>query len=153
MTLRKATVVFKSVTGDNGSEFARLVELATQGTNVYFTHLYSSWEKARMSATISCYADSFPKGPAWPGTRQRTLPTWLTGPTHCRERYRATGHQMSCLTKNWIASVPSETPTAVCSSSGRGFAPPSRRTNRPHKDRHLSKLLQLAIAIRHSEIC
>ncbi|MBP3305701.1 MAG: hypothetical protein J6L24_07010, partial [Oscillospiraceae bacterium] len=34
-------------------------------------------------------------------------------------------------------------------SSGRGFAPPTRRTNRPHKDRHLSKLLQLAIAIRH----
>ena len=43
-------------------------------------------------------------------------------------------------------------PAAVCSSSGRGFAPPSRRTNRPHKDRHLSKLLQLAIAIRQIEI-
>ncbi|MBR2310643.1 MAG: hypothetical protein IKA47_08965, partial [Oscillospiraceae bacterium] len=34
-------------------------------------------------------------------------------------------------------------------SSGRGFAPPSERTNRPCKDRHLSKLLQLAIAICH----
>ena len=30
-----------------------------------------------------------------------------------------------------------------------GVAPPSGRTNRPHKDRHLLKLLQLAIAIRH----
>ena len=53
------------------------------------------------------------------------------------------------MTKNWTESTPSE-PAAVCSSSGRGFAPPSTRTNRPHKDRHLSKLLQLAIAIRRN---
>lgn len=52
------------------------------------------------------------------------------------------------MTKSWTESTPSEPPAAVCSSSGRGFAPPSRRTNRPHKDRHLPKLLQLAIAIR-----
>lgn len=56
------------------------------------------------------------------------------------------------MTKNWTESTPSEPPAAVCSSSGRGFAPPSRRTNRPHKDRHLSKLLQLAIAIRQNYI-
>ena len=40
-----ASAVFKSVTGDNGSEFARLAELVSQGTSVYFTHPYSSWEK------------------------------------------------------------------------------------------------------------
>lgn len=101
-----------------------------------------------MSATISCCVDSFPKGPAWPNIRQRTFPTWLTGLTHCRERYWATRRQMSCLTQSWIASMPSEPPTAVCSSSGRGFAPPSRRTNRPCWDRHLSIPLRLSIAIR-----
>lgn len=37
--------VFKTVTGDNGSEFSRLSELVSQGTKVYFTHPYSSWEK------------------------------------------------------------------------------------------------------------
>lgn len=40
-----APSVFKSITGDNGSEFARLAELASRGTKVYFTHPYSSWEK------------------------------------------------------------------------------------------------------------
>ena len=40
-----ASAVFKTVTGDNGSEFARLAELVSQGTKVYFTHPYSSWEK------------------------------------------------------------------------------------------------------------
>ena len=55
------------------------------------------------------------------------------------------------MTKSWTESTPSEPPAAVCSSSGRGFAPPSRRTNRPHKDRHLLKLLQLAIAIRRNQ--
>ena len=48
--------------------------------------------------------------------------------------------------------MPSEPPTAVCSSSSRGFAPPSERTNRPCKDRRLSKLLQLAIAISHISV-
>ena len=37
--------------------------------------------------------------------------------------------------------MPSEPPTAVCSSSSRGFAPPSERTNRPHRDRHFSKTI------------
>ena len=54
---------------------------------------------------------------------------------------------MSFSKRSLTASTPSEPPAAVCSSSGRGFAPPSERTNRPCKDRHLSKLLQLAIAI------
>lgn len=40
-----ACKVFKTVTGDNGSEFSRLSELVSQGTKVYFTHPYSSWEK------------------------------------------------------------------------------------------------------------
>ena len=41
----RASIVFESITGDNGSEFARLSELSTQGIKVYFTHPYSSWEK------------------------------------------------------------------------------------------------------------
>ena len=54
--------------------------------------------------------------------------------------------------QNLIASTLSEPPAAVCSSSGRGSAPPFVRTNRPHKDRYLSKLLQLAIAIHQKDI-
>lgn len=38
--------VFKTITTDNGSEFARLSELETStNTKVYFAHPYSSWEK------------------------------------------------------------------------------------------------------------
>lgn len=37
--------VFKSITADNGSEFARLSELKDKGIAVYFTHPYSSCEK------------------------------------------------------------------------------------------------------------
>ena len=51
---------YKAEAGDNGSEFTRLAELATKGTNVYFTHPDSSWEKGT-NATTSCCADPFPR--------------------------------------------------------------------------------------------
>ena len=38
----KFTQVFKSITADNGSEFANLSEI---GVPVYFAHPYSSWER------------------------------------------------------------------------------------------------------------
>ena len=41
----KFNEIFKTITGDNGSEFANLSRQAYNGTNVYFTHPYSSWEK------------------------------------------------------------------------------------------------------------
>jgi IS30 family transposase len=41
----KSKDVFKSVTGDNGSEFAGLSEVLRGKSNVYFCHPYSSWEK------------------------------------------------------------------------------------------------------------
>lgn len=37
--------VFKTITSDNGSEFARLSELEYTGTKVYFTHPYTSCER------------------------------------------------------------------------------------------------------------
>ena len=39
--------IFKTVTADNGSEFERLSELEVLGTDVYFAHSYSSWERAQ----------------------------------------------------------------------------------------------------------
>lgn len=57
-----AAAVFKSVTGDNGSEFARLIELAAQGTNVYFTHPYSSWEKGTNECHNKLLRRFIPKG-------------------------------------------------------------------------------------------
>ena len=45
--------VFKSITGDNGSEFANLSKLESIGIQVYFTHPYTSCEKEQMSV-ITC---------------------------------------------------------------------------------------------------
>lgn len=57
-----ACAVFKTVTGDNGSEFARLAELVTQGTKVYFTHPYSSWEKGTNECHNKLLRRFIPKG-------------------------------------------------------------------------------------------
>ena len=48
--------------------------------------------------------------------------------------------------------MPSEPPAAFCSSSSRGYAPPYGGTKRSCRDRYLSKLLQLAIAIRQNDM-
>lgn len=57
-----AAIVFKTVTGDNGSEFARLTELTSQGTKVYFTHPYSSWEKGTNECHNKLLRRFIPKG-------------------------------------------------------------------------------------------
>lgn len=57
-----AFAVFKSVTADNGSEFARLTELASQGIHVYYTHPYSSWEKGTNECHNKLLRRFIPKG-------------------------------------------------------------------------------------------
>ena len=47
----KYTEVFKSITADNGSEFANLAGLEEVGIKVFFTHPYSSFEKG----TVECH--------------------------------------------------------------------------------------------------
>ena len=49
--------VFKSITGDNGSEFANLSRLESKGIAVYFTHPYSSYEKG----TNECHNKMLPR--------------------------------------------------------------------------------------------
>ena len=58
----KASTVFKSITSDNGTEFTRLAELATQGIYVYFTHPYSSWEKGTNECHNKLLRRFIPKG-------------------------------------------------------------------------------------------
>lgn len=55
--------VFKSITGDNGSEFADLSLLEVEaGTNVYFTHPYSSFEKGTNERHNGLIRRFIPKG-------------------------------------------------------------------------------------------
>ena len=57
-----ARAVFKSITGDNGAEFTRLAELSSQGTKIYFTHPYSSWEKGTNECHNKLLRRFIPKG-------------------------------------------------------------------------------------------
>ena len=43
--------VFKTITSDNGSEFANLSRLEEKGIGIYFTHPYTSCEKG----TVECH--------------------------------------------------------------------------------------------------
>jgi IS30 family transposase len=55
--------VFKTITTDNGSEFARLAELETlTRTKVYFAHPYTSWEKGSIENHNGLIRRFIPKG-------------------------------------------------------------------------------------------
>lgn len=54
--------VFKTITGDNGSEFANLSMLEDGKLKVYFTHPYSSWEKGTNECHNKMLRRFIPKG-------------------------------------------------------------------------------------------
>lgn len=54
--------VFKSITGDNGSEFANLAKVEAKGIAVYFTHPYSSYEKGTNECHNKMLRRFIPKG-------------------------------------------------------------------------------------------
>ena len=54
--------VFKSITGDNGPEFAGLSDFESSGIGVYFTHPYSAWEKGTNECHNKMLRRFIPKG-------------------------------------------------------------------------------------------
>lgn len=55
--------IFKSITTDNGTEFARLHELGKRlGVDVYYAHPYSSWERGQNENTNRIIRRFIPKG-------------------------------------------------------------------------------------------
>ncbi len=54
--------VFKTITSDNGSEFASLASLADVNTSVYFTHPYSSFERGTNERHNGLLRRFIPKG-------------------------------------------------------------------------------------------
>lgn len=58
----KYNEVFKSITGDNGSEFANLAKVEAKGIAVYFTHPYSSYEKGTNECHNKMLRRFIPKG-------------------------------------------------------------------------------------------
>ena len=60
---KELNLPLKTITGDNGTEFADHKKIAEQlGIDFYFTHPYSSWEKGTNKNTNGLIRQYFPKG-------------------------------------------------------------------------------------------
>ena len=66
----KFAQVFKSITADNGSEFANLSEI---GVPVYFAHPYSSWERGTSERQNGLVRFFIPKGKPISQVSDRTI--------------------------------------------------------------------------------
>ena len=58
----KFSEIFRTITADNGSEFADLAELEAWGVKIYFAHPYSSWERAQNERHNRLFRRYVPKG-------------------------------------------------------------------------------------------
>ena len=54
--------VFRTITTDNGGEFAAFSEMEAYGTQVYFAHPYSSWERPVKERSNCILRRFMPKG-------------------------------------------------------------------------------------------
>lgn len=54
--------MFKTITVDNGSEFADFSQVEAWGTKVFFAHPYSSWERSQNERHNGLFRDYVPKG-------------------------------------------------------------------------------------------
>lgn len=65
--------ILKTVTSDNGGEFARLTECLKETTDVYFTHPYSSWERGTNENHNGLIRRFIPKGTDITQVSKRTI--------------------------------------------------------------------------------
>jgi len=65
--------LFKSITSDNGSEFAKLNNQLPDTTHVYYTHPYSSWERGTNEHHNGIIRRFIPKGKSMKNLTERTV--------------------------------------------------------------------------------
>src|SRR5690625_7990625 len=68
----QADDIFKTITSDNGSEFAGIYELLTGITDVFFAHPYASHEQGTKEKQHKLITRSIPKGKRKKETSTRT---------------------------------------------------------------------------------
>lgn len=56
------SIVFKTITADNGTEFSELSNLEKYGVLVYFAHPCSSWERSQNERHTCIFRRFVPKG-------------------------------------------------------------------------------------------
>ena len=73
MHTEHAEEIFKSITSDNGSEFATLTEAVSTIAEVYFTHPYSSWERGTNENHNGMIRRFIPKGTRISSVRSKQI--------------------------------------------------------------------------------
>ena len=136
----KYNEVFKSITGDNGSEFANLSQIESKGIAVYFTHPYSSYEKGTNECHNKMLRRFIPKGKNIDDYSADDILTLRIRSTTCPERFWATEPRKSCSSRNSTAYMLPREPRR------REFSSLVPRITRGDL-LQTQKLLQLAIAI------
>ncbi|WP_199777758.1 IS30 family transposase [Lysinibacillus sp. FJAT-14745] len=107
-----ASTVFKSITADNGSEFAGLSEMFGDRIDIYFTHPYSSWERGTNENHNGIIRRFIPKGHAIEDY-SRTQIHMVEEAMNNQEKCLTTRHQMNCLkrnSRNWSLKDCGDTP-------------------------------------------
>ena len=111
--------VFKSVTSDNGTEFSELSELLESwGTEVYFAHPFSSWERGQNERHNGLVRGFIPKGTALGGYRFDEL-FLIADEINCLPRrrlgYQTPDELFEAELDNIYKIQPTEHSTANCS--------------------------------------
>lgn len=68
--------VFRSITSDNGSEFASLSQTLPE-TSIYYAHPYSAYERGLNEKQSSLLRRFFPKGRSLDGISPDTVQKWI----------------------------------------------------------------------------
>ena len=85
----KAKSIFKSITADNGSEFAKLNEVS-KDIRIFYAHPYSSFERGTNEKQNSLVRRFFPKGSSLKKFLYTPYGVYRIGLTICREKFLIT---------------------------------------------------------------
>ena len=99
--------VFKTITADNGSEFADLSLVENGKTKVYFTHPYSSFEKGTVECHNRMFRRFIPKGKSIDDYSADDICFFADSINGLpRKNPRLQKHRKSCLSKNSTSFMP-----------------------------------------------
>ena len=98
--------IFKTITTDNGSEFADLSNLEeVSNTLVYYAHPYTSCDKGTVERHNGLIRRFIPKGDYINNYSLQEIMTLKPGAIRYQEKYWHIIHQMKSLKENWIISI------------------------------------------------
>ena len=97
--------IFKTITVDNGSEFADFAKVEKWGTNAFFAHPYTAGRAPKTSATTACFGLLSPRGHLLNSTPTRISSLLPTSSTDIPEGNLGTTPRRSSLKRFWMLST------------------------------------------------